>query len=129
MNRIVQIKIFNDILDQMFDFLEKHFPYQKSDIVLTRTSVEFIRKSNPRLVVQHFMTLVLPYKKHVFECDETFFLNFEDNVQSSLLTSKNVLLGMKIKNVWLSPDTSDRKKAYIWLYFQKLIKAGELVIN
>lgn len=127
MNKIVQIKIFNDILDQFFDFLELNFPYFKSDIILTRSTTEFIRKSNPRLVVEQFMTYVLPYKKQIFDCNEEFFMNFENNLSNAELTSENLMAGMKIKSMWQSPDTSQHQKAYIWLFFQKLIKSGEKV--
>ena len=128
MNKIVQIKIFNDILDQFFDFLENNFPYFKSDIILTRSTTEFIRNSNPRLVVEQFMDMVIPYKKQIFDCNEDFFLNFETNISNQQLTHENLLAGMKIKNMWLSPDTATQQKAYIWMYFQKLIRAGEKVI-
>lgn len=129
MNKIVQIKIFNDILDQFFDYLEQTFPDFRSDLILTRSTAEFIRKSNPRLVVEQFMTSVIPYQKEIFSCNENFFLNFESNLSSSELTSENLLVGLKIKTLWLSSDTSEQKKAWIWLYFQKLLKAGEKVLN
>lgn len=129
MNKIVQIKIFNDILDQFFDFLESNFPYFKSDIILTKSTTEFIRKSNPRLVVEQFMTLVLPYQQQIFDCNEDFFLNFENNMNKSDLTVESILAGMKIKNMWLSDEITEHQKAYIWLYFQKLLKAGEKVIQ
>ncbi|NBO99430.1 MAG: hypothetical protein EBU90_04785 [Proteobacteria bacterium] len=129
MNKIVQIKIFNDILDQFFDFLEKQFQYFKSDIILTRSTTEFIRNSNPRLVVEQFMEMVMPYRKQIFDCNEDFFLNFETNISSQQLTHENLLAGMKIKNMWLSPETGTHQKAYIWMYFQKLIRAGEKVIQ
>lgn len=127
MNKIVQIKIFNDVLDQLFDYLEKSFPLFRSDIVLNKSTVQFIRNSNPRLVVEQFMTYVAPYTKHVFECNEDFFLNFENNLPQGDLSRDNVLFGMKIKNMWLSPETTDEQKAFIWLYFQKLLQAGERV--
>jgi len=128
MNKIVQIKIFNDILDQFFDYLETNFKFFKSDIVLTRTATEFIRKSNPRLVVEQFMMAVMPYQKHIFNCDEDFFLNFEENIPKNSLSSDNILSGMRIKTMWLSDEITDTQKAYIWLYFQKMIKAGEKVL-
>lgn len=125
MNKIVQIKIFNDVMDQFFEFLESNFPLFKSDVVLARSAVEFVRKSNPRLVVEQFMGFVEPYKKYIFECDEVFFLDFESNV--SALSSENIMVGMRIRSMWLSPEITDRQKAYIWLYFQRLCKAGERV--
>ena len=77
MSIIVHIKVFNEILDQFFEFLETEFDEFKSDIVLTRTGIDFIRQNNPRLVIEQFMTMIEPYKTKVFECDEDFFLNFK----------------------------------------------------
>jgi hypothetical protein len=126
MNRIVQIKIFNDILDQFLSFLESNFPLFKSDVMLARSTTEFIRNSNPRLVVEQFMTIVNPYKKQIFSCSEDFFLDFERNLN---VTSDNLLSGVKIRKMWVSDEITDTHKAYIWMYFQKLIRAGEKVIQ
>lgn len=128
MSKIVQIKIFNDVLDQFLDYLETHFIIFKSDIILTRSTVDFIRRSNPRLVVEQYMSYVSPYEKYIFDCNEQFFLNFDINLQQIGLTSDDVLFGNKIKNIWLSSDTTDNQKAYIWLYFQKLLRAGKKVM-
>jgi hypothetical protein len=128
MNKIVQIKIFNDIIDQFFDFLETNFPSFRSNVVLTRSATQLIRRSNPRLVVEQFMSITGPYKQQIKECNEDFFLNFETNL-SGELDSENIVVGMKIKSMWNSPDTSDVQKAHIWLYFQKLIRAGENVMS
>lgn len=129
MNKIVQIKIFNDILDQLFDYLELNFPLFKSDVILTRSATEFIRRSNPRLVVEKIMFNLLPYKNHIFSCNEDFFLNFESNLTSSELTDDNILFGTKLKSVWGASTTTMHQKAYIWMYFQKLLKAGENVLH
>ncbi len=129
MNRIVQIKIFNDVLDQLFDFLANNFPEFKSDVVLVKSTTEFIRRSNPRLVVEQFMSYVLPYKYEVFNCNEHFFLNFEKNLNSSDLNKDNLLSGMRIRNMWMSSDITDLQKAHIWMFFQKLIRIGEKIIE
>jgi hypothetical protein len=69
----------------------------------------------------------MPYQRQIFGCDEDFFLQFESNLPQSDLTSDNLLAGMKIKNMWQSPETTERQKAYIWMYFQKLVLAGQKV--
>jgi hypothetical protein len=126
MNKIIQIKIFHNILDDLFDYLENTFSYFKSDIMLARTTAQLIRSSNPRLVVEQFMEYVGPYNERIFNCDEDFFLNFEnDQGMRDSLTSDNLLFGMKLKNIWLATETTDMQKAAVFLYFQKLLKAGE----
>jgi len=124
MSKIVQIKIFNDILDQFLDYLDENFKFFKSDLILIRNTMEFIRRSNPRLVVEQYMSYVGPYKKYIFNCDEEFFINFDTNLKQIGLTSDNIIFGSKIRNIWLSDSITTTQKAYIWLYFQKLLKAG-----
>lgn len=129
MNKIIQIKIFNDVLDQFYEFLETNFRIFKSDVVLARSTTEFVRRSNPRLVVETFMTCIASYKKQIMDCDESFFLNFESNLSSKDLTTENLLTGLKIKKMWLSSDITDMHKARIWWYFHKLLQAGQKVID
>jgi hypothetical protein len=125
MSLIIHIKVFNEILDQFFDYLETEFPDFKSDIILTRTGVEFIRSSNPRLVVEQFITMIQPFRTQIFDCDEDFFLNFK--LVPGQMTNENSLLCVKVKNIWLSDTTTNTQKAHIWFYFQKLIKAGDKI--
>lgn len=128
MNRIVQIQIFNDLLNQLFEFLDANFPLFRSDILLTKSTVDLLKKSNPRLVVEQLMKCLNPYRDKIFSCNENFFIDFDKNLSSSRLTTDDILFGIKLRNVWLSSDITDIQKAYIWMYFQKLIKAGDRVL-
>jgi hypothetical protein len=74
------------------------------------------------------MSYVAPYETYIFECDEDFFLNFDTNLKQIGLTSDDILFGSKIKNIWLSSEITDNQKAYIWLYFQKLLRAGKKIM-
>lgn len=126
MSKLVQVNIFTNLLDQFLDFLEVNFKEHRSDIMITKSSIHFIQKSNPRVVVEKFMLGVYPYKEYIMACDEKFFMNFEKNIKE--ISSDDMLTGLKIKNLWNSECITEEQKAYIWLYFQKLIKAGEKVI-
>ena len=130
MNKIVQIKVFNDILDQFFNYMEDEFPYFKSDIILTKSSIDFIKRSNPRLVVEQFLQYISPYSTQIMECDEDFFLNFENNMG---LDKDNLLYGLKLKSMWMenSHQNSEKtllQKATIFYYFQKLLKSASKVV-
>jgi hypothetical protein len=129
MSKIAQIKKFNDILDQLFNYLEDTFPFYKSDIILTKNSIHFIRKSNPRLVVEQFLQYVEPYSEQIFSYDEDFFMNFEQNMS---LDQENMLYGLKLKSLWIENGNTDtdeslRQKAYIFDYFHKLLRTATLV--
>lgn len=127
MSKIAQIKKFNDILDQLFNYLEDTFPFYKSDIILTKNSIHFIRKSNPRLVVEQFLQYVEPYSEQIFSCDEDFFMNFEQNMS---LDQENMLYGLKLKSLWIQNTNISQtlyQKARIFDYFQKLLNSAALV--
>ena len=127
MSKIAQIKKFNDILDQLFNYLEDTFPFYKSDIILTKNSIHFIRKSNPRLVVEQFLEYVQPYSEQIFSCDEDFFMNFEQNMS---LDQENMLYGLKLKSLWIQNTNISQtlyQKARIFDYFQKLLNSSALV--
>lgn len=124
MNSIIQIKVFNDILDQFFEYMKSEFQYFRSDIILTQSAIGFIRKSNPRLVVEQFIRYISPYSKQIINCDEDFFLNFEDTMH---LKKDNLLFGLKLKSIWLNnenPNESEKQKAIIFFYFQKMLKCA-----
>lgn len=128
MNRIIEIKIFNDRLDQFFEYLHIQFPFFNSDIILTQNAISFIRKSNPRLVVEQFLHYVEPYSIQIFDCDEDFFLDFEHNIE---LDRANLLYGLKLKRFFLenqNNDTGLRQKATVFNHFQKLLVSGRKCI-
>ena len=130
MNKIIQIKVFNDVLDQFFEYIEYEFKYFRSDIILTKSSIDLIRKSNPRLVVEQFLKYISPYSKEIMDCNEDFFINFENNMS---LDKENLLYGLKLKSFWLSNQNQDsdktlRQKAIIFHFFQKLIKSASKVL-
>lgn len=127
MSKIAQIKKFNDILDQLFNYLEDTFPFYKSDVILTKNSIHFIRRSNPRLVVEQFLQYVEPYSEQIFSCDEDFFMNFEQNMS---LDQENMLYGLKLKSLWIQNTNISQtlyQKARIFDYFQKLLNSASLV--
>ena len=130
MNKIAQIKIFNDLMDQFFEYMECEFPYFRSDILLTKSSIDLIRRGNPRLVVEQFIHYIYPYSTQIMECDEDFFLNFEHNMG---LNKENLLYGLKLKSIWLANSNKDnetvlRQKATIFYYFQKLLKCASKIM-
>ena len=127
MSKIVHIKVFNDILDQFLDFIENDFPFLRADIVLTKNTLGFIRKGNPRMVVEQFLEYALPFEKQIFDCDEDFFLNTSLD-KLGVKNKDEFLLTNKLKSIWESPQTTQVQKARVFLTFQKLLTAGKRCI-
>jgi hypothetical protein len=126
MDKIYKIKLFNDTIDKLFDYLIETFPLYKSDVSLSKSSIELIRRGNPRLVIQQFIEYVDPYANRLLNCDENFFLNFDKNLN---IPKEHVLYGLKFKGIWKSSNISRTQKAIIWLYFQKLYRLGKDIVS
>ena len=127
MNKLVETKVFLDLLGQFFDYLEENYTMFKSDLILTRMPTNLLIKSNPRLVVEQFMDYMLPYSEHITECNDSFFLNF-DNLINQDTPKNNIMFATRIKSIWIAKGTTDNEKARIWLFFQRLLKAGKRAI-
>ena len=127
MNIIIHVNTFNELLSQFLQFLETNVNSCRSDLILFKTTVDILKRSNPRLVVTNFMDNVIPYKKEIMNCNEIFFLNFEKNLNEDHKSGDNLLQGMKLRKIWTS-DINENCKARIFVYFHKLIKIGEKCI-
>lgn len=119
MNALVHIKIFNDLLDKFFNYLEDTYPDHISDLILAKSTIDMIRMNNPRLVVEQFINTIGPYSKEIFACNENYFLRFTPQG----IDESNFTTAIKLKDIWLESD--DKKKAMIFYYFQKLLKSSE----
>ena len=126
MDKLYKIKVFNDTIDKLFDYLSETFPLYKSDVTLSKSSIELIRRGNPRLVIQQFVEFIEPYADKLLGCDEKFFTNF-DNYKT--LPKEHMMYGLKLKGIWKSSNISNSQKAMLWLYFHKLYKLGKDIIN
>lgn len=126
MDHILSLKMFNELLDKFFDYLLETFPLYKGDVLLSKTSLDLIRRGNPKLVVDQFREYVSIHKREIFNCNEDFFLNFDKNCN---VPSEHLMYGFKLKGIWTSTNITERQKAKIWLYFQKLVTLSEKISN
>jgi hypothetical protein len=126
-NIITKMKLFLNTLDNFLNFVQDTFPEFESDILITKQAVNLAKNSNPRVVIENFMYYILPYSKQISECDEGFFLNF-DNLKPSNISESNVMFAMKLKDIWVSDSITTEQKAQIWLYFQRLLKFGNNIM-
>lgn len=125
MDKIYKIKLFNDTIDSLFDYLIEAFPLYKSDVLLSKSSVLLIRRGNPRIIIQQFIEFVEPYKDKLLNCDEQFFLNFDKNIN---IPKEHIMYGFKLRGIWRSSDISINQKTMLWLYFHRLYKLGKEVV-
>ena len=122
MSNIVYIKAFNDLLDQFYEHLSTKFPQISPDILIAKTFTNFLRTGNPKEVVKQFMDHTSPYADKINDCDEAFFLDYQNNIKN---TNEILTYAPKLKQIWEAESTSEMDKAQIWLFFHKLLKLGE----
>ena len=121
---MVYVKTFNDTLFELYTFLERTFPELATDVLFTKGLTKFLMTQNPRNVPDQFWAMTSPYYDKIMNCDESFFLNFENNID---MQTENILYGMKLVHIWSSKSTSDINKMHIWYYFQKLLKLSKKI--
>ena len=113
---------FTNQLSNLMNELHELYPNDR-DIETKKTAMEFIKKTNPRLLANGFKKYVYPYKKKIMEKDEEFFMN--NNYDKEVDTSRPdiVKIIMNLKKYW--DEIGEKNRNTIWLYFQVMIKLVE----
>lgn len=122
--------------EQMMNFLGELrglFPEDKHLETLYHT-IGFMKKTNPREIMNQFDKYVYKFKKQIIEKDEAFFLSMKvnDNAiqqiidthnlgQKNINTEDAISKIMNIKHVWTSEKLTLADKDAIWAYFRVFI--------
>ena len=77
---MASVTAFNDMMGQFLVELHKTFPEEKG-IKKMMTSFDLLKTTNPRLVVDGFMTCVSPYADKISAKDETFLLKEIETIE------------------------------------------------
>lgn len=115
---MASVSAFNDMMGQFLVELHKTFPEEKG-IKKMLTSFDVLKSTNPRLVVDGFMTGVTPYASKISAKDETFLLNEIENI--------DFLKELDIKRYW--EKMSANTKSATWQYLQTLYMLGTTITS
>jgi hypothetical protein len=115
---MASVTAFNDMMGQFLVELHKTFPEEKG-IKKMMTSFDMLKTTNPRLVVDGFMTGVSPYADKISAKDETFLLNEIETI--------DFLRDLDIKKYW--ERMSDGTKSATWQYLQTLYMLGTTITS
>jgi hypothetical protein len=113
---MASVTAFNDMMGQFLVELHKTFPDEKG-IKKMLTSFDLLKTTNPRLVVDGFMTGVSPYAERISSKDETFLLMEIETI--------DFLKELDIKSYWTR--MSDSTKSAVWQYLQTLYMLGTTI--
>jgi len=113
---------FTNQLTNLMTELHELYP-KDTDIETKRTAIEFIKKTNPRLLANGFKKYVYPYKSKIMNKDEMFFKN--NNYDKEVDTSRPDIVKtiVTLKKYW--DEIGENNRNTIWLYFQVMIKLVE----
>ena len=68
------LSAFNNQLSCFCEDLIRVYP-EDNDLKTFKKSLELLKKTNPRKILDLFKVYVLPYAEQIKNCDEQFFLN------------------------------------------------------
>ena len=115
---MASVSAFNDMMAQFLVELHKSFPEEKG-IKKMLTSFDLLKSTNPRLVVDAFMTGVSPYAYKISTKDETFLLDEIEKI--------DFLRELNIKSYWTRMNEST--KGATWQYIQTLYMLGTTIVS
>ena len=78
---------------------------------------------SPTQVLQSFISHAFPYKKHIIERNESFFLGDGCSIKQDYMSES-----IKLTELWKT-RLSDSNKEVVWKYFQVMIVIAEKYIN
>jgi len=120
-----QLTAFNSQLINFIEYLNTKFP-ENVQIKSYGTSIELLKKVNPRKLVEGFHQFVYPYKSQIMENNESFFMDkdYNEDVGGN---SDSMLEAIQLKSLWgtMQQDVKDQ----IFRYFQLLCLLTEKTLN
>ena len=114
---MASVTAFNDMMSQFLVELHKTFPEEKG-IKKMLTSFDVLKSTNPRMVVDGFMSGVSPYASQISAKDDKFLLEECSNI--------DFLKDLDISSYWdrMSTNTKDAT----WQYVQTLYMLGTTIM-
>jgi hypothetical protein len=109
---MTSVGTFNDMLTQFINELIQTFPEEKA-FKKYQTSLDIMRKANPRKCVDTFMKTAGKYSNQIMAKDDSFFSDFDE---------------LPINKYW-NDELSDGTKSAIWQYLQTLNILGMTISN
>lgn len=115
---MASVTAFNDMMSQFLVELHRTFPEEKG-IKKMLTSFDVLKASNPRLVVDGFMSGVSPYATQISSKDETFLLEECKKI--------DFLKELDLSSYWMR--MSSNTKDATWQYLQTLYMLGTTITS
>lgn len=120
-----QLTAFNSQLINFIEYLNTKFP-DNVQMKSYGTSIELVKKVNPRKLVEGFHQYVYPFKDKIMNNNESFFMEKDYNEDMGG-TSDSMLEAIQLKSLWGTIDLDVKNQ--IFRYFQLLCLLTEKTLN
>tara|TARA_B100000405_G_scaffold302924_1_gene267766 strand:- start:3985 stop:4482 length:498 start_codon:yes stop_codon:yes gene_type:complete len=114
--KMASVTAFNDMMSQFLVELHKTFPEEKG-IKKMLTSFDVLKSTNPRMVVDGFMSGVSPYASQISARDDKFLLEECDKI--------DFLKDLDLASYWQRMSANTREAT--WQYLQTLYMLGTTI--
>lgn len=103
---------------EFLDELIEQFPHE-TDLVIGRIFIK--DRITSEQLIHRFIQHVIPYKQHILDKNDTFFLQNS----SELFGSSSLHKGTHLKKIWKSSQLDEEDRQIIWDYFKAFIMLCE----
>ena len=126
-NKVSFLTAFNNQLDNFLDDLMIVCPNEE-EFGMLKNGIAIVKKTNPRLILNNFNEMIIPYKEQILLRNESFFMvkDYQEDFSTTSVSSDYISkVTNKLKTLWKSDLTNDDKDK-VWEYFQSLLTLSEL---
>jgi|LakMenE01Jun11ns_1017448.scaffolds.fasta_scaffold9143316_1 hypothetical protein len=117
------LSLFVNQLNSLCCELADMYP-EDVDIKMAKTSIDTMKRMNPKMVFTTFHQFVYPFKDQILSRNEDFFLNMDfSNIAGS--EANNMMTVMNLKKYWST--MTEQTKECMWQYFGVLVKLCEKI--
>lgn len=116
MNSESTIGSFITMMEQFIDELSITFP-NETKIKVYKNSLDMLKKTNPRKVLNVFLEHVGPYSQQIMNKDESVMLDDTITLNKEL----------NLKAIWQDPSITTNTKEAIWAHLNTLLMFGTTI--
>ena len=117
------LSLFVNQLHSLCSELSDMYP-EDVDIKMAKTSVETMKRMNPKMLYNTFSQYVYPFRDQILNRNEDFFLNMDfSDIPGA--EANNMMTVMNLKKYWST--MTEQTKECMWQYFGVLVKLCEKI--
>ncbi len=112
---------FNKLVDNFLTDLQSILP-DETEVTVLKSQIAVATMWSENKILKSFVDYVYPYKEHIMEKNEEFFLGDDISEKKDYLSE-----ALHMADLWQN-KLSDDNKDVVWKYFQVMVVLAEKVV-